>query len=261
VLPEIDLGGVTLKTFGLFFALNFVFWGLLAARRLKELGKPVDWAWEMVLVALAGGLIGARGYFLVQNYDDVKGDIFGSLLSGGGLVWYGGLLGGVAAVVAWAWWRKFLTLALLDLAGPCLALGYAIGRIGCQVSGDGDYGKASNLPWAMPYPDGEVPTNQDVQPTPIYETLSMGLLAWFLWRLRDRVRPGALMALYLVGAGLERFVVEFWRRNDPAVVGLTVAQVWALGLLLAGSIWLAALLRRGPLGLSGPARAPRPATA
>jgi phosphatidylglycerol---prolipoprotein diacylglyceryl transferase len=260
VLPEIDLGGISLKTFGLFFALNFVAWGLLAARRLKELGKPVDWAWEMVLVALAGGLVGARAYYLLQNYSDVKGDVFGSLLSGGGLVWYGGLLGGVLAVVAWAWWRKFLSLALLDIGGPCLALGYAIGRIGCQVSGDGDYGKPSDAPWAMPYPDGEVPTNRDVLPTPIFETVTMGLLAWALWRLRDRVRPGGLMALYLVGAGLERFVVEFWRRNTPEVVGLTVAQVWALGLLAAGLVWLALLLRGGPL-VSGPGRAARPATA
>jgi phosphatidylglycerol:prolipoprotein diacylglycerol transferase len=261
VVKQIDLGGVSLKTFGLFFALNFVAWGLLAARRLKELDKPVDWAWEMVLVALAGGLVGARLYYVIQNYSAVKGDVFGSLLSGGGLVWYGGLLGGVVAVVAWAWWRRFLSLALLDLAGPCLAIGYAIGRIGCQVSGDGDYGKASDAPWAMPYPDGEVPTNRDVLPTPIFETVTMGLLAWALWRLRDRVRPGALIALYLVGAGLERFVVEFWRRNSPDVVGLTVAQVWALGLLAAGLIWLALLLRRGPLLLSGPGRGPRPATA
>jgi phosphatidylglycerol:prolipoprotein diacylglycerol transferase len=261
VVKQIDLGGVSIKTFGVFFALNFVAWGLLAARRLKELDKPVDWAWEMVLAALAGGLVGARLYYVIQNYSAVKGDVFGSLLSGGGLVWYGGLLGGVVAVVAWAWWRKFLSLALLDLAGPCLALGYAIGRIGCQVSGDGDYGKASDAPWAMPYPDGEVPTNRDVLPTPIFETVTMGLLAWALWRLRDRVRPGGLMALYLVGAGLERFVVEFWRRNTPDVVGLTVAQVWALGLLAAGLLWLAFLLRRGPLMLSGPARGPRPATA
>jgi phosphatidylglycerol:prolipoprotein diacylglycerol transferase len=261
VLKEIDLGGVSLKTFGLFFALNFVAWGLLAARRLKELDKPVDWSWEMVLAALAGGLVGARAYYAIQHYDDVKRDLVGSLFSGGGLVWYGGLLGGVVAVVLWARWRGFLTLALLDIAGPCLALGYAIGRIGCQVSGDGDYGKASHAPWAMPYPDGEVPTNRDVLPTPIFETVTMGLLAWVLWRLRDRVRPGALFALYLVGAGLERFVVEFWRRNTPEVLGLTVAQVWALALLAGGLIWLAALLRRGPLGLSGRGPGPRPATA
>src|SRR5439155_199676 len=116
------------------------------------------------------------------------GDVFG----GSGLIWYGGLLGGIVTVVLWARRRGFLSLALLDLAGPGLALGYAIGRIGCQVSGDGDYGKAWNGPWAMGYPDGTVPTapGETVHPTPIYETLTLGLVARVLWQRRDRVRPG-----------------------------------------------------------------------
>ena len=94
-----------------------------------------------------------------------------------------------------------------------LALGYAIGRIGCQLSGDGDYGKAWDGPWAMAYPHGTVPTHQTVHPTPIYETLAMGLVAYLLWRLRDRYRPGILFAIYLVCAGVERLLVEFIRRN------------------------------------------------
>src|SRR5882762_5428792 len=108
-----------------------------------------------------------------------------------------------------------MNLALLDLASVPLAMGYAIGRIGCQISGDGDYGKPSSLPWAMGYPHGTVPTpaGVKVQPTPIYETLAMGLAAWALWRLRDRFRPGALFAFYLVAGGLERLLVEFVRRN------------------------------------------------
>ena len=88
---------------------------------------------------------------------------------------------------AWAWWRGFLSLVLLDVAATPLALGYAIGRVGCQLSGDGDYGSASDLPWAMSYPDGTVPTDEQVHPTPVYETLAMGLIAWLLWRWRDRL--------------------------------------------------------------------------
>ena len=87
------------------------------------------------------------------------------------------------------------------MAAPGLALGYAIGRIGCQLSGDGDYGEPSDLPWAMSYPDGTVPTDQDVHPTPVYETLAMGLVAWLLWQWRDRFRPGILFALYLLLSG------------------------------------------------------------
>jgi phosphatidylglycerol:prolipoprotein diacylglycerol transferase len=241
--PSVDVLGLSIKTFGVFFALNFVAWGLVAARRLRELGKPTDWAYELVFWALIGGLIGARGYYLLQNHKALSlGDVFG----GSGLIWYGGLLGGVVAVVLWARRRDFLSLALLDFGAVGLPLGYAIGRIGCQVSGDGDYGKAWNGPWAMGYPDGTVPTDPGVtvHPTPIYETLTMGLVAWCLWQLRDRVRPGALFALYLVLAGLERFLVEFIRRNEDVVAGLTAAQLESLAMLVAGAVWLAVLVSR-----------------
>ena len=243
VKPEIHVLGLSIKTFGLFFALNFAAWGLLAARRLQELGRPVDWAYEMVTVALVGGLVGARAYYLVQNPDNLGvSDIFG----GSGLIWYGGLAGGTLAVLSWARRHGFLSLDLLDLAGPGLALGYAIGRIGCQISGDGDYGKAWDGPWAMGYPNGTVPTapGETVHPTPIYETLTMGLLAFALWQLRDKVRPGILFALYLVGAGAERFLVEFLRRNSDVAIGLTAAQFESLALLVLGAVWIAVALRR-----------------
>lgn len=243
--PEIHVLGLSLKTFGLMFALAFVAIGLVIARRLRELGKPVEWAYEMTLAALVGGLVGARLYFVVQNYDDVKHDLLGNLFSGSGLVWYGGLLGGAIAVVAWARWRGMLGLALLDLTATPLALGYAVGRCGCQISGDGDYGKAWDGPWAMAYPHGEVPTTHTVHPTPIYETVSMGLVAIVLWRLRDRLRPGLLFALYLVLAGVERFLVEFLRRNHEAAAGLTAPQLESLGLILVGGAWLAIAAMRG----------------
>jgi phosphatidylglycerol:prolipoprotein diacylglycerol transferase len=245
--PELDLGPVTLQTFGIMFSLAFVAAGALVARRLKELGKPVDWAYEIAFAALAGGFVGARVYYMAQNWDDVRDDFFGSIFSGEGLVWYGGAIGGALAVFIWAWYRGFLRLALLDLAAPALALGYAIGRIGCQLSGDGDYGKASDLPWAMSYPDGTVPTTENVQPTPVYETLAMGLVAWLLWSWRDRFRPGLLFAAYLVLAGAERFLVEFVRRNDEVLAGLTAPQLESVALMVAGTAWIALAVRRRPL--------------
>ncbi len=164
--PEIDLGPLTLQTFGLMFALAFLAAGALVAKRLKEIGKPVDWAYEMGFAALIGGVVGSRLYFVAQNYDSVKDDLLGNLFGGSGLVWYGGAIGGAIAVLLWAWYRDFLRLALLDLAAPALALGYAIGRVGCQLSGDGDYGKAWDGPWAMSYPDGTVPTDEHRSPDP-----------------------------------------------------------------------------------------------
>ncbi len=256
MLPEIDLAGISIKTFGVFFALNFIAWGAVAARRLGELRRPPDWAYEMVFAAIVGGLVGAKAYYLIEHPGDLD---LGRIVSGSGLVWYGGLLGGAVAMLAWARWRNFVSLQLADIAAVGLPLGYAIGRIGCQVSGDGDYGVAADVPWAMAYPDGEVPTREEVHPTPIYETLAMGLLAVVLWRARDRFRPGVLFALYLVGAGIERFLVEFLRRNEAVLAGLTAAQLWSLALLVVGAAWLAVVAGRG--GLAAPTGRRRVATA
>jgi phosphatidylglycerol:prolipoprotein diacylglycerol transferase len=242
--PHLEIGPITLQTFGLMFALAFLAAGALIWRRLRELGKPPDWAYEMGFAALVGGVVGSRLYFVAQNYAEVKHDFLGTLLSGSGLVWYGGAIGGALAVLAWAWYRDFLGLTLLDVAAPALALGYAIGRCGCQLSGDGDYGKPWDGPWAMSYPHGTVPTDRTVHPTPVYETLAMGLGAWILWQLRDRVRAGVLFALYLLYAGTERFLVEFLRRNTEDSIGLTTAQLESLGMMVVGAIWIAVVVRR-----------------
>ena len=113
--PEIDLGPLTLQTFGICFALGFLAAGALLARRLTELGKPVDWAYEMIFAALIGGLVGSRLDYLIQNWDKVSDDLLGNLFSGSGLVWFGGLIGGALGVILWAWWRGFLGARLFDL--------------------------------------------------------------------------------------------------------------------------------------------------
>ncbi len=243
--PEIQVLGISIKTFGLCFAFAFLASGLTVSRRLVEIGKSSEWAYEMVFAAVIGGLVGSRGYYLIQNYDEVKGDLLGNIFSGSGLVWYGGAIGGAVAVCLWAWRRGFLGLTLLDVCAPALAIGYAVGRVGCQISGDGDYGKAWDGPWAMAYPHGTVPTTQTVHPTPIYETVAMGLAAWALWRARNAFRPGVLFACYLVLAGSERFLVEFLRRNDVVAAGLTAPQLESLAMLVAGLVWIALAARRG----------------
>jgi phosphatidylglycerol:prolipoprotein diacylglycerol transferase len=250
VQPELNIGPLDLQTFGICFALAFLASGLIMSRRLSELGKPPDWAYEMVFAALIGGLVGARVDYLIQNWDEVSRDLLGNIFSGTGLVFFGGLVGGALGVILWARWRRWLTWQLVDAASVPVAIGYAVGRVGCQLSGDGDYGVESDLPWAMAYPEGTVPTTEEVHPTPIYETLAIGVGALVLWHLRDRFAPGVLLGLYLILAGGERFLVEFIRRNDEVVGGLTQPQLISLVLLGLGAAIVA--VRRD---------APRPVTA
>ena len=194
----------------------------------------------MVFAALVGGMVGARLDFIIQNYDEVSDDLLGNLFSGSGLVWYGGAIGGAIGVLLWARWRGCSTSALLDLCAPALAIGYAVGRIGCQLSGDGDYGIAWDGPWAMAYPDGTVATDvarppdadlRDPRDGPGRAT-SSGACA-------TASGPGFLFALYLIFAGVERFLVEFIRRNDDVPSGLTQAQLVSVAMIVAGGVWIA----------------------
>src|SRR2546421_11123998 len=113
--PQIHLGPLQLQTFGICLALAFVASGAVALRRLTEIGKPPDWAYEMVFAAMVGGLVGSRVDFLIQNWHQVSNDLLANLFSGSGLVWFGGFVGGALGVLLWARWRGWLGLELLDL--------------------------------------------------------------------------------------------------------------------------------------------------
>ena len=156
--PEIHMLGISIKTFGVCFALGFLACGAVVARRLRELGRPIDWAYEIVFAALLGGVIGARA-LLPDRELATASSTTSSATSSPAPGWSGTAARSAArsAVVGWMRWREVLELRMLDMCATALALGYAIGRIGCQVSGDGDYGIRSSLPWAMGYPHGTVP--------------------------------------------------------------------------------------------------------
>jgi phosphatidylglycerol---prolipoprotein diacylglyceryl transferase len=247
VRPELHVLGITLQSFGLMLGLAFVVAGVLATIQLREAGRPADWGYEMTAAALVGGLVGARLWWVAEHPGAAAEDPVGALTGGAGLVFHGGALGGALVVGAWAKRRGVLNGRTADIAAVPLAAGYAIGRIGCQLAGDGDYGRAWDGPWAMAYPHGTVPIDTPVHPTPVYETLAMGLVAVWLWRRRRAWRPGTLFAAYLLLAGLERFLVEFLRRNPDAALGLTQPQLVALAAMAAGGAWLAA--RRGALAV------------
>ena len=238
------------------FALGFLACGAVMWKRLGELDRPVDWAYEIAFAALLGGCIGARAYYLIQNYDQVKHDLGASIVSGCGLVWYGGAIGGAIGVVLWMRWRGALELEMLDMCAIALALGYGIGRIGCQVSGDGDYGIRSTLPWAMGYPHGTVPTPAGVrvQPTPIYETVSdVPAGATCCGGCATVCARASCFALYLLLRGLERFLVEFVRRNREVLGGLTAPQLESLVLIVIGAVGCYGAMRRCAGGLATPA--------
>jgi phosphatidylglycerol:prolipoprotein diacylglycerol transferase len=258
MVPEISIGPLTLQTFGLMFALAFIVGGVLAHKRFQELGKPGDWAYEAVFSALIGGIVGARLYWLLENLDSSDG-FFSTLFSGSGLTWYGGAIGGALGVLLWAKWRDYLNLKLADVAAPALAAGYAVGRIGCQLSGDGDYGRPSDLPWAMGYPEGTVPTppGVTVHPTPIYEILAMIPIVWALWWLAGRNRSGWwTFGWFLILSGVERLLVEFLRRNPEWLVGLTQPQwISIAGIVIGFGLVLAFKGRRAERVNSGRARA------
>lgn len=232
MIPDLfSIGPFTLHSFGLMAALALIIPGLLASYDLRHRGYDAAYAWEIIIAAGLGGLVGAKIDYLIQN--DGQGGFF----SGTGLVWYGGVIGGAIAVIAVALWRKIPLGTIGNVAGPGLAIGYAIGRIGCQLSGDGDYGKPTSLPWGMSYPDGEVPTNEIVHPTPVYETLAMLVVFFVLWRLRDRLdRPWQLFGLWALLAGAERFLIEFLRRNEAVAAGLTTAQWVSIGMMIIGTV-------------------------
>lgn len=230
-----ELGPVEVHSYGVFIALAFVGAWLVLRHELARRADRSEAAGTLVLAAAIGGLVGARVYWLAENLDQAS---LGDLVSAAGFTWYGGALGGALAVLVAAWRLRLRAGDLLAASAPALALGYGLGRIACQFAGDGTYGQPSDLPWAMAYPNGEVPTTERVHPTPVYETLAGIALFALLWRLRDRLTPARLFGLYLVLSGAARFLVEMIRRNEQVAVGLTQPQLFAAALALIGVVLL-----------------------
>ena len=241
-----EIGPFTIASFGTMVALGFLSALLVLKKELVRKGIDGDLAGSIITASMLGGLAGAKLYFILFETPPHTSweQTFGAVFSGGGLTWYGGFIV-AAAVTCWIIRRRgapFLQVA--DSMGPALALGYAIGRIGCQLAGDGDYGVPSSLPWAMAYPDGVVPTLEKVHPAPVYETLTgLGIFV-LLWSTRERLTvPGLSFCLYLVLAGVARFLVEFIRINPKVLWGLTDAQLLSFVMVVAGVAGGARLLR------------------
>ena len=224
-------------------------------------GMAVD-AESVIGITGLAGLAGARLYHLLESPAEFFAHPLPLLFSTMGFAWFGALIGGFVALVLLARNSHVRILAMLDAASPAAAIGYGVGRIGCLISGDGDYGTPTNLPWGMSFPNGLVPTTDRVHPTPIYEFLAAVVIAWALWRIgaqaiaarkagsrRERDskagagNDGVVFAWYLILTGVARFLVEFIRINPRPFLGMSNAQTVAALCVLAGGALLLAVRR------------------
>ena len=200
-------------------------------RELRRAGLPGD-AINAALAGVLGGLAGAKLIWAIEFHRTAP--FLDLLLSRGGLSWFGGLAGGLAAGLTTLRRYRVPLVRGLAAASPGLALGHAIGRVGCFLVGD-DYGSPSTLPWAVAFPKGLPPTDVPVHPTQLYEAVPLVIIAWLLVRWRRQGVPDAVvLSRYLVLAGATRFAIEFVRINAPVLGSLTLAQLWSLGLIAAG---------------------------
>lgn len=236
MLPTLgSVGPFTFYSFGLLAAIAIIMAGVVIAVDMRQRGLDPGGALEIVVAAVFGGFIGGRLYYVVEHW----GEPGETIISGSGLAWYGGLAGGAVGVTLVSAWRRMPIGLTANLIAAPLALAYALGRIGCQLAGDGDYGPPTDLPWGMSYPDGTAPTDLVVHPTSLYEAAAMLVVFWVLWRMRGRLAaPWALFGLYLLLAGLERFLAEFVSANPKVILGMSMAQTLSIVLIIGGAVVL-----------------------
>src|SRR5829696_5793090 len=239
---SLELGPLQLTGFGLAVLLAFVISQIIAERELTRRGHDPSPISDLIFAAVLGTLLGAKLYYVLFISRDIR-DVF----SRGGFVFWGGFIGSVILCWLTIRWKKLPFTRISDVAGICIAAGYSVGRTGCWAVGD-DYGRPWSGPLAVQFPEGAPPSTVAnmmqlfgtplppgalpdqvlaVHPTQLYETAMGFVMFLILWKLRDHDHAeGWLFGVYMVLAGLERFVVEFWRAKDDRFFGvLTMAQV------------------------------------
>ena len=258
----IHLGRFTITGYGLMLMAAFLIAGWVFAKSLQREGMEPTIAWDSVVMAVIGGLIGGKVYYALLVHD------WSALTSRGGLVWYGGFIGGVLAVSAYMAWKRHSIPVMGDIIAPALAAGYSIGRIGCFLVGD-DYGVPTLVPWAVAFPQGSPPTTARmlqeefhvalppgtppeqvfaVHPTQLYEVFIAFAIFWLLWRIgaKHRHARGWLLGIYLVLMGMERLFVELFRAKDDRFFGpFTLAQLISVLLIATGAVLVATRQNKG----------------
>lgn len=262
------LGGEYVTSFGVMMFLSFIVGGFVIRSELEREGHDGELAWDFVFWGVVGGIVGAKGYYVLLNFDRLQAEGLSFVFSRGGMVWYGGFLLATALVVLAAVRSPVRLGKVADYVAPALAIGYAIGRLGCLLVGD-DWGRPTDSWVGMTFPNGAPATTVanieaygisvdpaliekygnliPVHPTQIYEIALSTLIFLLLWRIRKHPHAaGWLFMVWLALAGAERFAVEFFRAKDDRFFGmLTLAQMISLALIVVG-IAGAARLRRDP---------------
>lgn len=230
--PELlHIGGFTLNSYGVMMALAFISAGFVAHWQFKKRGVKPDFIYGLLVACIVGGLLGAKVHYLILHPDQWPGN----LLSGEGLVWFGGLFGAIVAVVIVTLLSKQRLAAVMDCGAMAVSVGYAVGRIGCFLRGC-DHGTPTDLPWGLVFPHGIPPTPTPVHPTQLYETAaSLAVFALLAWVIGPRFkREGPLIFAFAVLHGIERFLVEFIRTNERVAAGLTQMQWIAVAMMVVG---------------------------
>ncbi len=246
---------IRIGTYGVMMAIGFLTAMWLLTKELERRHIDIKVAETTIFLGIIFGVLGAKLAYMFTEADSVSLKDF---FSGSGLTWHGGLILAAAAIIGWYLWKRLPLLVMVDAVAPELATGYAFGRCGCQLAGDGDYGVPC-LPtdldsaFCMSYPHGIVPTIDLVHPTPVYEAINNFLLFGLLWALRKRIKhPGVLFAIYLVGSGLLRFGIEYMRQDEGRpyrMMGLRDAHLVALAQVALGlAVAAYGMLRRVPEG-------------
>jgi len=190
----------TIYSLGLLLALAAVCAAYVVRLELKRYRLDPELAASMVFAAVAGGLVGARLLFILEEWNAFLRSPWDFIFSGAGFSWYGGLIGGIIAVTWCVRRRRILWLKAADISAPALALGYGVGRIGCFLAGDATWGKVTDVPWAMAFPNAVAgwvdpltgvpyPPGAKVHPTQIYESIQSLIIFGILWSLRKRGYP------------------------------------------------------------------------
>ena len=243
-----QFGPLTIYSFGVFMALAAVTAAWVVHAELKRNGYNPELASTMVFAAAIGGLLGARLLFIVEDWSNFLRSPWDYIFTGAGFTWYGGFLGGVLGVTWVVRKNNIPWLKAADIAAPALAIAYGVGRLGCHVAGDGDWGSVTDVPWGVAYTNAIIgwvdpttgvpyPPGVRVHPTPIYEFIQSLVIFGILWALRKKdYTPGTMFWLYLALAGVARLVVEFWRLNPVLAFGLTEAQWFGVLTIIVG-LW------------------------